>query len=133
MWETTDERIEKINPKFDLAPVQYDLEEMGLRGFLHQFVTYKGKAAIIDAHKLFCHKRSIFSYENEIRVIDVESINSTTEKCSFHIASLPDFIEGVMVHPLAEDEYVKLVEEICNHFNIAFLGKSQIYEMKEIY
>ena len=45
---------------------------------------------------------------------------------------IPNFIQGVMVHPLAEDWYVKIVEDFCKNNKIRFEGKSTLYERKNL-
>lgn len=42
-------------------------------------------------------------------------------------AHIPNFIEGVMVHPLAPDWYVEVVQEYCQRTGIPFEGKSELY------
>lgn len=42
-------------------------------------------------------------------------------------AHIPDFIEGVMVHPIAPDWYVDIVQEFCQRNGIPFEGKSKLY------
>ena len=41
-----------------------------------------------------------------------------------------DIIDDVMVHPLASDYYVDIIEKYCERFKIDFLGKSKLYEFK---
>lgn len=43
------------------------------------------------------------------------------------IPNLADYIEGVMVHPQAEDWIVSLVESICKRNGLYFEGKSNMY------
>ena len=49
----------------------------------------------------------------------------STQTISFE--TIPNFIEGVLVHPLAPNWYVKIVEEFCLRNNIPFEGKSMLY------
>ena len=44
--------------------------------------------------------------------------------------NLNDFLEGAMVHPQAQDWYVKIIEDICLQKGIPFEGQSQIYKLK---
>lgn len=39
------------------------------------------------------------------------------------------FITGVMVHPLATDEYSKMIGTLCSDFSLQYLGKSRVYDM----
>ena len=43
---------------------------------------------------------------------------------------LSEFLEGVMVHPLAKQWYVDIVRDICQSKNIKFEGQSTIYKLK---
>lgn len=42
-------------------------------------------------------------------------------------AHIPDFIDGILVHPLAPDWYVEVVREFCSRNNIPFEGQSELY------
>ena len=42
---------------------------------------------------------------------------------------IPDFIDGVMVHPQAPDWYVEIVKEYCRINNVPFEGKSKLYSI----
>ncbi len=44
---------------------------------------------------------------------------------------ITDFIEGVMVHPNAEDWYVNIIKELCEVHKLNFEGQSQIYKLKK--
>lgn len=131
MWTTTAEKLRNVCSDLMIAKVSYDLESYGSRDFIRQFSSYEGDVAIEDAHEFLTHKRSMFNYENEVRIIDMHMINLSSKFCIYKIPSLHGFIDGVLVHPLAEEGYVKLVERVCDHFNVPLLGKSQIYELKE--
>lgn len=133
MWKTTDRKLESISRDFDLRIVRYDLEEIGFRAFLELFSLYNDHTSIINAYEFFIHKRSMFSYEDELRVVDISTENKDLEVRAYPIPSLKDFIDGVMVHPLASARYVSMVEQICHYFDIQFLGKSRIYELDNIY
>ena len=49
----------------------------------------------------------------------------TTQDVSY--SHIPNFLDGVMVHPLAPDWYVAVVQEFCKRNNIPFEGKSELY------
>ena len=44
---------------------------------------------------------------------------------------ITEYIEGVMVHPLAPQWYVKIIEDICKMKKIRFEGQSEIYTLKK--
>ena len=48
-----------------------------------------------------------------------------TKKISF--AHIPEFISGVLVHPLAPEWYVEIVREFCKRNDVPFEGKSELY------
>lgn len=43
---------------------------------------------------------------------------------------ITEYIEGVMIHPLAPQWYVKIIEDICKMKKIYFDGQSEIYKLK---
>lgn len=131
MWVTTDKEVEFLNPDFDIRIVKYDLENIGYKNFLRILPKQEKENYIVNVFELFIHKRELFSYENEVRVIDLMDAKSPSEK-AYPIFNLQNFIKGVMVHPLANERYTQLVSKICKEFDLPFLGKSEIYEMKEI-
>lgn len=59
-----------------------------------------------------------FSWNTERDSIKIEDAGDVSE-----------YIEGVMVHPLAPEWYVKIIEDICIQKNIKFDGQSKIYEL----
>lgn len=61
----------------------------------------------------------------EIRqIFDSHSLKSCR---MFSIPDLPSYVDGVMVHPQAEDWIVSLVESICERTGLNFEGKSKMY------
>lgn len=44
--------------------------------------------------------------------------------------NISEYIESVMVHPLAQDWYVEIIKDICAAKKIKFEGKSKIYMIK---
>ena len=71
------------------------------------------------------------NYEKEVRLIFTSVEKSEDEIRKIPIPILSDFIDGIMVHPLANNDYVSLIELLCKQFNIPFLGKSQIYSFNK--
>ena len=43
-------------------------------------------------------------------------------------ADIPNFIDSILVHPLAPDWYVDIVREYCARNNVLFDGRSQLYD-----
>ena len=93
-----------------------------------------GGLTIHHSDELLRHKRKCFQYENELRLIG-GSFDDSPHRMGDGIVYLPiadisNFVERVMVHPLADDGYVSLIEKICQYFGIQFWGRSKIYEFK---
>ena len=63
--------------------------------------------------------------ENCIELLNLGTLKKPVKKISFK--HIPNFIEGVKVHPLAPDWYVDVVKEYCSRNNISFDGKSKLY------
>ena len=62
------------------------------------------------------------------RVIELLNIgDKCKETKEISYAHIPDFVDGVMVHPLAPDWYIEVVKEFCKRNNIPFEGKSNLY------
>lgn len=134
MWKTTDKKLEQINPLFDLRFVKYDLEDIGFVGLLKRcYYEDKERIGMNNDYHLFTHKRKMFSYENELRLLHVIEPKEDDEIFTCKIPSLPEFIDGVMVHPLANDSYVSMIKLLCEQFGLVFMGKSTIYDIDTIY
>lgn len=136
MMITTSDQIEKLFPfslDFELRSVHYDLENSGLKFLFDLLKADDCSISITNSHHFFTHKRKCFKYENEFRIIVTSLRNIKKDFLSYHIDDLSTFINGIMVHPLAPDSYVSLIEKMCNTFNVKFLGKSNIYDFNVIY
>ena len=134
-------RIGEENAMFGavLKRMQYDLEDhCGIEDLLNKFGFFDGAAILNDPNDLILHKRKCFAYEREVRFLytpdDTDELQDADGKVielyDLEIPDLNGFIKGVMVCPTAKDRHVRLVEEICRHFNLTFLGKSELYDFK---
>lgn len=65
--------------------------------------------------------------ESICKMLNVNKDRRTTEDVSYK--HIPNFIAGVMVHPLAPAWFVEVVQEFCVRNNLAFEGQSQLYLM----
>ena len=45
------------------------------------------------------------------------------------IKNIQDYIEGVRVHPQAEQWYVEVIERLCDRFGLEFKGQSDLYRI----
>lgn len=120
-------------PDSDIYPsvctVEYDLEN-GDVSFWEENLSKIGiRPGFDQSHEALAHKRKCFSYENEVRLIILDISNPDKRKLKYPVDDISIFITGVMVHPLATDEYTKMIGTLCNGFSLHFLGKSKVYEM----
>lgn len=60
-----------------------------------------------------------------LTMLNIGNKAKQTENVSF--SHIPGFIEGVLVHPLAPEWYVNIVQEFCARNEIPFEGKSTLY------
>lgn len=135
MFATTRQKLYELllskEPNCAIEAVQYDLESSDFDELLKQFYVEPGFTSLVDAERLFLHKRKCFSYEEEVRlIIKPQKIPENSKVFKHPIPCFSDFIDSVMVHPLASDEYVSLIELLCMHFNIPFQGRSEVYSFK---
>lgn len=56
--------------------------------------------------------------------------NACKQTKDISFSHITGFISGVMVHPMAPDWYVEVVQEFCKRSNIPFEGKSELYRVK---
>lgn len=74
---------------------------------------------------MFPDMKSEEKIENLLKLLNFG--NSRTETKDISYSHIPNFIEGVMAHPLAPEWYVEVVQEFCKRNNIPFEGKSKLY------
>lgn len=60
-----------------------------------------------------------------VKMLNIGHYAEKTREVSF--SHVPNFINGVLVHPLAPDWYVEIVREFCSRNDIPFEGKSTLY------
>ena len=63
--------------------------------------------------------------QSVIELLNIGENSQVSKEISF--AHIDNFIEGVMVHPLAPKWYVEIVKEFCNRNNLVFEGQSDLY------
>lgn len=125
MIKTTKEKIEDLNLRVE--DIVYVSNNFTLEEELNKVVDEKG----ITIHNVFMTKRQKFSFERETRVF--QKPTGETDIPIFEqipIRDIREFIEEVIVHPRAEDVYVKKVKTFCSDNNIKFKGKSKQLEFK---
>ena len=67
--------------------------------------------------------------ERIVELLNLGDNCKTTKDVSF--AHIPNFISGIMVHPMAPKWYVEVVQEFCRRNNIPFEGQSELYRVME--
>lgn len=129
---TSKEKVSQLGNETDvLKNIQYDLDDYkNLDNFLEKITINDTSSMIWDVDDLFLHKRNCFQYEDEVRFLH-KTVNASGEspKIVKLDVDVADFVLGVMAHPAADDNHIKLVESMCKHFGLEFLGKSRIYEI----
>lgn len=66
--------------------------------------------------------------EKLVELIKLLNLGKYSKKtCDISCSHIPGFIEGVLVHPMAPDWYIEVVQEYCKQNNIPFEGKSTLY------
>lgn len=134
-------RVGEKNAMFGtvLERIHYDLEvHSGIEDLLNKFGFGAGAAILNDPLDLILHKRKCFSYEKEVRFLFTpdniaglqDADGRDKELYDLEIPDLNDFIKGVMVCPTTKDRHARLVEEICKHFSLNYLGKSALYDFR---
>lgn len=133
MIQTSTDKLLALSPgDLSVLRVQYDLNDTQLDSLLHSCEFEDGAVVMGDCVELLRHKRKCFQYEKEMRLIG-SFFGDVPYRCDNGLVYLPvhdisGFMETVMVHPLADDGYVRLIEKMCHHFGIHFGGRSKIYE-----
>ena len=78
----------------------------------------------------YTKKRSDFLHENEVRIFAVVKENTNNQKSiDVTLPDLQSFITNVIVHPFASEHYVKIVESVCQKYNLPFGGRSRLYDL----
>ena len=66
--------------------------------------------------------------EKLVELIKLLNLGKYSKKtCDISYSHIPGFVEGVLVHPMAPDWYIEVVQEYCKQNNIPFEGKSTLY------
>ncbi len=89
------------------------------------FIQHEHKDRVKMLESMFPDKEWEDKFDCLIELLNIGKKRKNTKEISY--AHIPDFIEGVMAHPLAPDWYVEIVKEFCKRNNIPFEGKSKLY------
>ena len=136
MIKTSPDKLLKLKESNDfdliLKKIRYvDAEDYSVEYFLNKIhIPVDRGISIEDIEELFLIKRKEYRYENEVRLLVKQmDLNDIQKRVALIIPDLSSFIEGVMVHPLAENYHVETVKILCDHYRIPFLGKSCVYNI----
>ena len=134
MIKTRQSKLVSINGLTSFADVEYNDTKQTAKDELRKMMRFNHPKTGLGLFTPFIRKRSEFAHENEVRVFAVKdgpiNTNSKGETLEINIAPVSEFIEGVMVHPLATDWYVNIVHSFCDRFHIMFDGRSELYQLK---
>ena len=89
------------------------------------FIQYKHKDRWKMLESMFPKLEFEEQMDKVIELLNKGNKRKETKEISY--AHIPDFIDGVMVHPLAPEWYVEIVKEFCKRNNVCFEGKSKLY------
>ena len=78
---------------------------------------------ILESH--FPGKSLEEKIDSVVKLLNIGNCTKKTMDISFD--HIPDFISGVLIHPLAPEWYVHIVREFCIRNTIPFEGKSTLY------
>jgi hypothetical protein len=142
---------------FILKDVQYE-NKTTLHGDLNKYLSqiiYKVNGNTkVEPFKGYIVKREEFRHENEARLLfynaqnllaqrnDLDTkvyyVNGGKTQPGIQISDtyelkisqpITQFISSVLIHPEADETYLKLIESLCLKYGVTFAGKSNIYEI----
>lgn len=111
MIELDEKGLYSLAENIQIYQVKYDLENFGIDGYVNNIKSCGGSVGI----------KSPGIIMNDFRCAD------DTKLVPIH--HLGQLIRSVLVHPLAKNEYVEIIESICNVSHICFSGKSNVYAL----
>lgn len=94
----------------------YEEREEELIQLVKQHISMDGSTEITQTIREVINQQYIKKYYSDRKT-----------EVSLNIYSLPEYIEGIRVHPMAKDWYVDLIKKICNEYKLPFLGRSDLY------
>lgn len=89
------------------------------------YVIHEHPDRIKIAENMFPNLEMEEQIDRIVELLNVGKKQKQTKKISYE--HIPNFIEGVLVHPLAPSWYVEVIEEYCKRNNITFEGQSKLY------
>ena len=134
MIKTRRSKLASINRIMSLVDVEYNDTKQIAEDELRKMMQFYNTQTGLGLFAPFIRKRTAFSHENEVRLFAAKdgliNTNSKGETLDLNIAPVSEFIDGVMVHPLAPVWYVNIVQTFCDRFHIVFDGRSELYQLK---
>ena len=108
-----------------ISQYRYQNEQDAQQHVKAVFIQHEHKDHVKMLESMFPDKEWEEKFDCLIELLNIGKKRKNTKEISY--AHIPNFIEGVMVHPLAPDWYVEVVREFCKRNNIPFEGKSNLY------
>lgn len=108
--------------------------EQEKRVIIHESKSYEERAAELEELvKQHIRKDGMNEILNTIReVINQQYIkkyySERKTETMLNVYNLSEYIEGVRIHPMAQDWYSEIIEKICNRHKINYLGRSDLYD-----
>lgn len=134
MIKTRRSKFDSINGTTSFVDVEYNDTKQIAEDELRKMMQFYNTQTGLGLFAPFIRKRTAFSHENEVRLFAAKdgliNTNSKGETLDLNIAPVSEFIDGVMVHPLAPVWYVNIVQTFCDRFHIVFDGRSELYQLK---
>ena len=109
-----------------ISTYKYQDEQDAQQHIKAVFIQYKHKDRLKILESMFPELEFEEKMDKIIELLNRGNSRKETKEIPY--AHIPDFIDGVMVHPLAPDWYIEVVREFCKRNNIPFEGKSQLYK-----
>lgn len=134
MIKTRRSKLDSIYGIKSSVDIEYNDTKQTAEDELRKMMQFNNPQTGLSLFTPFIRKRTEFSHENEVRLFAVKEgfsdTNSKGETLDLNITPVSEFIDGVMVHPLAPAWYVNIVQTFCDRFHIVFDGRSELYQLK---
>ena len=112
-----------------ISQYKYQDEQDAQRHVKAVFIQYKHPDRAKMLESIFPDMEMEDQIDCLVNLLNIGADCKKTKDVSF--LHIPDFISGVMVHPMAPGWYVDVVQEYCKRNNIPFEGQSELYRTVE--
>lgn len=111
-----------------ISHYKYKDEQDAMQHIKAVYVIHEHPNRIKLAENLFPDLEMEEQIDRIVELLNVGKKQKQTKKISYE--HIPNFIEGVLVHPLAPTWYVEVIEEYCKRNNVTFEGQSKLYSQE---